>query len=954
MKRRLFLIAATGLFLLSNPAHAQNSADPQAEARFHASVIRHIEMQVNYELACPVGSTVMGNGQTLNPTTGLYRAWLCVDATGHVTVQATIAGAAPGGIAGNVQTNNAGVFGGISGSSVVNATGALTLTSSGDTVTPLTIFEHSVTQSASPFTISSLTGGDALQFAINTCAVPTTCAHQVELMGTSNSFNDSATLVLGGRSIGPLATTPLQSFLITDSPTFSDASFVRVESDILNVQDSFINLCVMNKAETQTPCMTLDAGLGLTQQDLRFNGGVAEPVALVNGTWTPGHLLKAGPLGTGSVNPIEAQQSSITDNGTIVSFAEAVSLGAGPWIDVTNPLYGAKCDNSTNDATALQNAFTAAATTTGLVLIPKGTCITNSALTVPNKVHLFGLNDGDTGAQGSVIKMGPSFPTSTPLLIMGTTPNSFQVQVTDLTINCNGVAGSIGIQNNWSQENSFAQRVTFGGCLAEDVDVETTGAQNSGPYQNLFMGSKTGAGAATQCIKINNVPGLRGVRSFTCDMTGYTTEPTYAVTMDGAGAVLEDGHFQNSVNGLALGFNAATYGVEASNLTGGAVMTNLIDVAPSGTNAVYNYTFKNLTQNGATNAVADGQTGNTFSAPSFGSIGLYACGDLFGKNKTCISTIPNLPTVFGGTGFNLIGSSSGNQATIKADPNQNAMTFTLPNTGSGVFCIGGNTCTSPTFITPALGAATGTSVAVTGALSTGSVGVSSGLVNLLGTTSGTATVQGPAVAGTATNPIAISNSLQLPSGTVYNWNADTGLSRDAAAIVDVGNGTAGNASAILRTGNTVAVASNFTTASTSLVTITGLTWTFPATNHNYTFHCDLSYSQATAAAANAFGVQAATTAPTNLYAAMNVSTGLAITGVDATLPTLATTTATNIGTFTPSAAGAIGTIADIFTAQIWGRLEQGAGATTLNIMALTGSASDSLTIYRGSTCTLYP
>jgi len=241
-------------------------------------------------------------------------------------------------------------------------------------------------------------------------------------------------------------------------------------------------------------------------------------------------------------------------------------------------------------------------------------------------------------------------------------------------------------------------------------------------------------------------------------------------------------------------------------------------------------------------------------------------------------------------------------------------------------------------------------------LTVGLAGTSSGILALAGSTSGSATLTAPAVAGTSTNPITISNSLQLASGTVYNWNADTGLSRDAAGVVDVGNGTAGNSSAFIRTGNTVQVASNFTTASTSLVTITGLTWTLPATNHNYSFVCHGSYSQATAAAANFFGIQATTTAPTNIYAADRISTGLAVTGVDGTLPTLTTTTATNIGGtgFTPSAAGAIGTVADIFVFDIWGTIEQGAGATTLNIMVLTGSASDSITIYRGTSCTLQP
>jgi hypothetical protein len=69
-----------------------------------------------------------------------------------------------------------------------------------------------------------------------------------------------------------------------------------------------------------------------------------------------------------------------------------------------------------------------------------------------------------------------------------------------------------------------------------------------------------------------------------------------------------------------------------------------------------------------------------------------------------------------------------------------------------------------------------------------------GVLALAGNTSGTATCTAPAVAGTATNAVTCSNSLQLPSGTVYGWNADTGISRDAAGVIDIGTGAAGNTS----------------------------------------------------------------------------------------------------------------------------------------------------------------
>lgn len=71
-------------------------------------------------------------------------------------------------------------------------------------------------------------------------------------------------------------------------------------------------------------------------------------------------------------------------------------------------------------------------------------------------------------------------------------------------------------------------------------------------------------------------------------------------------------------------------------------------------------------------------------------------------------------------------------------------------------------------------------------------GTTAGAVILEGGTSGSCAISAPAVAGTNTNPISISNSISLPVGTVYAFSTDTGLSRIAAGVIGVGNGTAGS------------------------------------------------------------------------------------------------------------------------------------------------------------------
>jgi disulfide oxidoreductase YuzD len=72
-----------------------------------------------------------------------------------------------------------------------------------------------------------------------------------------------------------------------------------------------------------------------------------------------------------------------------------------------------------------------------------------------------------------------------------------------------------------------------------------------------------------------------------------------------------------------------------------------------------------------------------------------------------------------------------------------------------------------------------------------------GAITMNGATSGSATLTAPAVAGTATNPFLMSNSLQLPSGTGIGFNADVGISRASAGSLNLGNGTPGNSTGTL-------------------------------------------------------------------------------------------------------------------------------------------------------------
>jgi hypothetical protein len=145
------------------------------------------------------------------------------------------------------------------------------------------------------------------------------------------------------------------------------------------------------------------------------------------------------------------------------------------------------------------------------------------------------------------------------------------------------------------------------------------------------------------------------------------------------------------------------------------------------------------------------------------------------------------------------------------------------------------------------------------------------------------------------------------------------------------------------------VTSDQTISSSTLAAISGLSWTMPANAATVSsFSCHITYSQTTNAQADAFGIQDVSVAPTNLmakgqaYISASAFTAGNVTG-------LASTTATNIVAFTPSAP------TTVWNADFDGTVEQpsNASSSVVQIMALTGNVSNALVIKRGSYCRVF-
>jgi len=296
-----------------------------------------------------------------------------------------------------------------------------------------------------------------------------------------------------------------------------------------------------------------------------------------------------------------------------------------------------------------------------------------------------------------------------------------------------------------------------------------------------------------------------------------------------------------------------------------------------------------------------------------------------------------------------------------------------------------------------LGAGGGDTKVSTGITSNGAseldVGVSgtNGSVGWNGSTSGKATCTAPAVAGTAANQLVCTNDFLVSAngvdssvsyggantaGTGLNIGSPTSLTLNTsnterlfvssggilfnapACDFNTGNNcftfagglisTTGSGNPIFKPSNNVAIlTSDFTDSNASgLQVITGLAITFPAIAKNYSFHCSLSYSEATPIASDQFGVASLTTAPTNLKAQAHVTTteGAAAAQTTGNSGNITTTTPTSIVTFTPVGTGEK-------PVEIDGAIEvAGGGVSILQIYVTNGTAADVIVIKRGSYC----
>ncbi len=180
------------------------------------------------------------------------------------------------------------------------------------------------------------------------------------------------------------------------------------------------------------------------------------------------------------------------------------------------------------------------------------------------------------------------------------------------------ISGGIGIQNKWAQEGSLLDNVAIDGCNGEGLDIETSYAQNSGPY-NVQVAEDGVTSSSAVAIRVGNASGsvlypLRGI-SGTINGSGSTTALSTGIAIDFASAInLTDVHCEEYVTCVEIGANHITHSVHITNLQCSSTttypMTTCVDISNAeGTNegVVAENIFAASGQN-VTNVLVDNDT----------------------------------------------------------------------------------------------------------------------------------------------------------------------------------------------------------------------------------------------------------------------------------------------------------------------------------------------------------
>lgn len=212
------------------------------------------------------------------------------------------------------------------------------------------------------------------------------------------------------------------------------------------------------------------------------------------------------------------------------------------------------------------------------LLLGAGTIMLGAPVTICTSCKIQGISRNAT-----LFRVAKDFPANSAAFTMGDISPSYDVWISQLGISTEGRPGVTAIYNAISEEKSTVSDVSIYGLNGGvGVDIETPGAQNSGPYENLEILVGTGAPPSTTGIR-NRGATTRAIRGITVNAAGANGPIAHGIELGAGGrSSIEDYHCESTVDCVFLDGTAGVvvngvYGSDNPNTS----VANAVHITPN-------------------------------------------------------------------------------------------------------------------------------------------------------------------------------------------------------------------------------------------------------------------------------------------------------------------------------------------------------------------------------------
>jgi hypothetical protein len=239
-----------------------------------------------------------------------------------------------------------------------------------------------------------------------------------------------------------------------------------------------------------------------------------------------------------------------------------------------------------------------------------------------------GANNG-TGASG-----GSAYKITCAVITLGDGAAQFGNGFRRLGVDCNNLAGCVGIRNWASQEGTNVREFYIRNYTNIGLDLETNGFQQSGPYEiGVISGGAAGCTTATTPIILRGGAGtpFKGIFDMTiAEGSGCGSNPAVGIDAETGQQLIRGIHFEDVTTAIDIGdtfscpvacasINYFSGVSNVSNIEGGVAGTTIVKIS-NAVNVPQDDVIQNIYNGGGyTNTIVDSQNGCTDTDSRMGS-----------------------------------------------------------------------------------------------------------------------------------------------------------------------------------------------------------------------------------------------------------------------------------------------------------------------------------------------